>query len=70
MARLSCLTANHKTIIFDSEEHCITCLENEITRLRSYLQRGVDLLRPLSGSEAIDDYRRRANEVLAETLNT
>jgi hypothetical protein len=44
-------------------------LENEIVRLRSYVQRGKDLLHPLTGSKEIDEYRERADQVLKETLS-
>ena len=29
MANLGCLTAGHKTITFDFEDYCITCIEME-----------------------------------------
>lgn len=69
MAKMSCLVAKHKTLTFDDEEHCITCLENEITRLRAYVQRGRDLLFPLAGNREVNEYRQRAEEVLKETLS-
>ncbi len=70
MAKMSCLVRNHKTMVFDNDEYCITCLENEIERLRAYVQRGSNLLHSLAGSKEIDEYRERAGKVLLETLNT
>jgi hypothetical protein len=45
-------------------------LQNEITRLRAYVQRGRDLLHPLAGNEEIDGYRERVDGLLKETLGT
>lgn len=68
MANIGCLVKHHKTIAHNDGEYCITCLENEIVRLRAYVQRGSDLLHPLAGNEEIDMYRGRAEKVLLETL--
>ena len=38
MAKLGCLTAGHKTLTFDFEEYCITCIEAERDKYRKALQ--------------------------------
>lgn len=38
MAKFSCLSNNHKTVLFDNEEYCITCIEEKEQRLRGQLQ--------------------------------
>ena len=76
MARMSCLTAKHKTITFDFEEYCITCMENEKDRLRGQLQNCVnhlDLAKRRCGhatSEKLDACIESANKALYETLHT
>lgn len=50
------------------EMQSIKRLQNEIVRLRAYVQRGRSLLRPFAGNREIDEYRERANRVLKETL--
>ncbi len=37
MSSFSCLAANHKTLAFDFEEHCITCIENERDKYKKAL---------------------------------
>jgi len=65
---ISCLARNHRTIATIDTEFCVTCLENEITRLRSYVQRGCDLLHPMQDNEEVMAYRQRAEAVLQETI--
>lgn len=62
MAKAGCVAANHKHAYSDNgrEEICITCLENEIIRLKAYIERGVTLLRPLSKSGEVIEYCNRA----------
>lgn len=38
MASMGCLVANHKTLTFDFEEHCITCIENERDKYKKALR--------------------------------
>jgi aspartate ammonia-lyase len=76
MASLRCLTANHKTLTFDFEEHCITCIENEKDRLRGQLQNCVnhlELAKRKCGhrtEEKIAECIESANKALYETLHT
>ena len=69
MAKIGCVVANHKYAKTDiNEEICITCYENEITRLRSYIQRGISLMGRIKGNNEIDQYKIRAERVLSESL--
>ena len=38
MASFGCLSANHKTLTFDFEEYCITCIENERDKYKTALR--------------------------------
>ena len=38
MANLGCLTANHKTLTFNFDEHCITCIEMERDKYKDALR--------------------------------
>lgn len=45
MASIGCLVSRHKTLTFDFEEHCITCLENRIEELEEMLTKKLELIR-------------------------
>lgn len=38
MANLGCLTSKHKTLTFDLEEYCITCIEDERDKYKKALR--------------------------------
>lgn len=66
---LHCMVNNHEIVKDDSgNDRCITCLENEITKLRAYVQRGSDLLFSKQENKTVSEFRANCEAVLKPNL--